>query len=209
MAKKEMFFSIDIETDGSAPGINSMLSIGCVAFDPDTGQKFGTFSMNLHPLPNAVEDPATMQFWKDFPNAYALAIYNAQTPFFVMWEFSKWITKTRGNSKAVAACQPTWDFHFIHWYFINFCGHSPLGHGAYCIKTLCATVLGLDFLKTRKKKLPKGWAGGLPHTHCALDDAMEQANICVAARKAMAQIKEDASVVYEADMLPSDQAEPL
>ena len=39
---------------------------------------------------------------------------------------------------------------------------------------LAMAVLGTDFRETTKKRMPKAWFDDLPHTHKALDDAIEQ-----------------------------------
>ena len=62
----ECYVSIDIEADGPAPGLNSMLSLGAVAFTSD-GALVDTFSANLE----AREDPKTMRWWAKQPEAWA------------------------------------------------------------------------------------------------------------------------------------------
>ena len=47
---KEIYFSIDVETDGPIPGPNSLLSLGAVALD-NQGNELGTFYRNFKTLP--------------------------------------------------------------------------------------------------------------------------------------------------------------
>ena len=42
----EIYVSIDIESDGPVPGLNSMLSLGAVAFDP-VGKVLSKFQRNM------------------------------------------------------------------------------------------------------------------------------------------------------------------
>ena len=49
LSSEECYVSIDIEADGPAPGLNSMLSLGAAAFTSD-GALAQTFSVNLEPL---------------------------------------------------------------------------------------------------------------------------------------------------------------
>jgi hypothetical protein len=41
----ELYFSVDIESDGPIPGRNSMLSMGCAVFT-HTGKMIATYSAN-------------------------------------------------------------------------------------------------------------------------------------------------------------------
>ena len=70
LADDECYVSIDIEADGPAPGLNSMLSLGAAAFAGD-GTLADTFSANLETLPEAREDPKTMRWWAKQPEAWA------------------------------------------------------------------------------------------------------------------------------------------
>ncbi len=57
--RKELYFSVDIESDGPIPIRNSMLSFGAAAFTED-GELVGKFTRNLELLPGATQDPKTM-----------------------------------------------------------------------------------------------------------------------------------------------------
>ena len=72
LADDECYVSIDIEADGPVPGLNSMLSLGAAAFTGD-GALVDTFSANLEALPEAHEDPKTMRWWAEQPEAWARA----------------------------------------------------------------------------------------------------------------------------------------
>lgn len=62
-----IYISTDIESDGSVPPINSMLSFGSAAMTIDK-ELIGTFSANhLETLPGAVENENTMRFWARNP----------------------------------------------------------------------------------------------------------------------------------------------
>jgi hypothetical protein len=63
---------------------------------------------------------------------------------------------------------------FVYWYLIKFVGESPFSHSALDIKTYAMAVLKTEFRETAKRKMPKHWFDDLPHTHIALDDAIEQ-----------------------------------
>ena len=64
MSEKEIYISVDIETDGPIPGEYSMLSLGAAAFMPDDeSNTVGTFEVNLPRLDGAGQDPDTMKWW--------------------------------------------------------------------------------------------------------------------------------------------------
>ena len=200
MSKKEIFFSLDIETNGQAPGLHSMLSLGCAAFDPETGDTLGTYFVNLLPLEGAGEDAETMEWWKKFPEKYQEATRNAVPAADAIQEFVGWVQEVAAGRKAVAACKPTWDFHFIHWYLVKFLGRAAnqvFGHRAYCIKTAVAEALGLPFRGYGDGDVPAAWRGGLPHTHNALEDALEAAEICKAARAKLVEMRKMAQRTTE------------
>jgi hypothetical protein len=70
------------------------------------------------------------------------------------------------------------DFTFIFWYLQKFTGASPFSWSALDMKTFAMALTGLPFKQAIKPRLPNEWLpADLPHTHVALDDAREQAQI--------------------------------
>ena len=65
-ADDERYVSIDIEADGPAQRLNSMLSLGAAAFTSE-GALADTFSANLE----AREDPKTIRWWAKQLEAWA------------------------------------------------------------------------------------------------------------------------------------------
>ena len=51
---------------------------------------------------------------------------------------------------------------------------GPFGFAALDIKTMAMTILGKDFRDASKRNMPRRWFDARPHTHVALDDAIEQ-----------------------------------
>ena len=73
---------------------------------------------------------------------------------------------------------------FIHWYFIHFLEHDPFGISDWDIKAYYSGLMRKRFWwETAKKQLEKEFLSKLPHTHNALDDAREQAEIFQRLRK--------------------------
>jgi hypothetical protein len=172
MAKPEIYVSTDIEADGPIPGIYSMLSFASAAYTADK-QLLGTFSANLDTLPEAQVHPDTNAWWDKNPNAWKICRQNCQTPTEAIQKYVDWLNKLPG--KPVFVGYPAaYDFMFIYWYLIKFTGKSPFSHSALDIKTFAMAVLKKPFRETSKRKMPKHWFDDLPHSHVALDDAIEQ-----------------------------------
>lgn len=57
---------------------------------------------------------------------------------------------------------------------IRFTGESPFSHSALDIKTYAMARLRCGYRDVTKANLPRRWFDDLPHTHRALDDAIEQ-----------------------------------
>jgi hypothetical protein len=67
---------------------------------------------------------------------------------------------------------------FLHWYFVNFAGESPFGFsGALDMKTMYQQKARVTLGKAGRGDLPPGLTSRRQHTHNALDDAVEQADI--------------------------------
>lgn len=63
---------------------------------------------------------------------------------------------------------------FVYWYLIRFTGESPFSHSALDIKTYAMALLRRGYRDSTKRNMPKRWFDDLPHTHRAVDDAIEQ-----------------------------------
>lgn len=179
MAKSELYFVTDIETDGPIPGPHSMLSFACVAVNT-SGEAVGEFSVNLETLPDAQAHPTTAAFWRSEPLAWAACRESPVAPEQAMKDYVKWIAQLCAQHSApVFVGYPAgFDFTFVFWYLQHFTGGSPFSWSALDMKTFGMALSGLPFKQTIKPKLPTEWLPeDLPHTHIALDDAREQAHI--------------------------------
>jgi hypothetical protein len=169
---EEIYVSTDVEADGPIPGPHSMLSFGSAAYRADK-TLVGTFSRNLETLPGAAPDPKTAAWWKTQPEAWAACRKDPGSPAEAMRDYVTWLRGLPG--KPVFVGYPAaYDFMFVHWYLMRFVGESPFSHSALDIKTLAMAILGTDFREATKKRMPRHWFDPAPHTHVALDDAIEQ-----------------------------------
>jgi len=180
MKSREIYFSIDIETDGPIPGQNSMLSLGAAAFLPGNPEPVATFSRNLALLEGATSNPGTMAWWETQPEAWKICREHPEDPEFVMKDFRNWVdaVSEEHNAKPVCVAYPAgFDFMFVYWYLIRFAEKSPFSFSCIDIKTYAMAVLKKGYRDSTKKGMPKRWIPEAPHTHKAVDDAIEQGKL--------------------------------
>ncbi len=168
----EIYISTDVETDGPIPGPHSMLSLGSAAYTADK-RLLGTFSANFETLPGAAAHPETAAWWATQPEAWAACRSDLEPPEAVMKRYVAWIDALPG--KPVFVAYPAgFDFLFVYWYLMRFAGRSPFSHSALDMKTFAMAVLRKDYRASSRQAMPKHWFDDLPHSHVALDDAIEQ-----------------------------------
>lgn len=175
MKREELYFSVDIETDGPIPGCNSMLSFGCVVFT-ENGEEISSFEANLEILKKAAADPDTMKWWKTQPEAWKACRRNLQEPHKALQSFVIWVEKVCADKyKPVMVCMPSgFDFLFMYWYMIKFAGKSPFSFSCVDMRTYVMAMRKTEYKKTGKRYWPKRWFPKLSHTHVAVEDAREQ-----------------------------------
>lgn len=172
MPNHEIYVSTDVEADGPIPGPHSMLSFGSAAYLADK-TLVATFSANLDTLPGAQGHPDTMAWWATQPAAWAACRSDCEAPEAAMRRYLAWLKALPG--KPVFVGYPAgYDFLFVYWYLMRFAGESPFSHSALDIKTFAMAMLKTEYRSVTKRTMPKRWFDKLPHTHVALDDAIEQ-----------------------------------
>lgn len=152
-----------------------MVSFGSAAFTAE-GALVATFSANLELLDGAAGHPATMAWWNKNQQAWAQTRTALQTPAAAMQRYVAWLKGLPGQPVFVGY-PAAYDFLFIYWYLLRFAGESPFSHSALDIKTYAMAVLGLPYRESTKRNMPKRWISASPHTHVALDDAIEQGQL--------------------------------
>ena len=163
----EIYISSDCETNGPIPGPHSMLSLGAAAFTLDSETPISTFYVNLLDLPGSQPDPNTEAWWNEPSQAkakQALSIDRVD-PKLAMEKFSSWVSSTCKSYSPVFVAYPAgFDFLFVYWYLRYFGLSSPFA----------MATLGGNYRNATKKNMPKRWFAAQPHTHIAIDDAVEQ-----------------------------------
>jgi len=168
--KKEIYISVDIESSGPIPGEFSMLSLGaCIV-----GQTNNTFYTELKPLND--------NFIKQALEVNGLSMKElkakGEKPTEAMGRFEKWIWEVSGENRPVfVAFNATFDWSFTHWYFIRFLNRDPFGISGLDIKAYFMGKHNTSWSETVKKKVCLFYPSKTVHTHNALDDAIEQAEI--------------------------------
>ncbi len=188
MAKAPTVYIItDIEADGGTPGLHSMLAFASVAMQAD-GTVLGEFEAVLQRLDGATQDPRTMDFWAQHPQAYAAATHDPQPPEQVMPAFVDWVKQFPGP--AVFVAHPlNFDAMWMHYYLRRYTAHGVtegmheadrlFSHIGLCLRSFGAAMLGMSVLEIECSAYPQGWLGHHPHTHRAIDDARGYASLLV------------------------------
>lgn len=191
---KERYISSDIEASGPIPGPYSMISLGACAYD-DTRL---TFYRELQPISRLFEieamkvatqgllctkglkDPVYDPLSPSFQPAKVLEVLSQKgdQPAYAMRDFEKWVIETASDKKPVLVAFGTpYDWMFIHWYFHSFLGKNPFGINGPDIKAYYMGKFDTTWGDTRKRNMPRRFLPETPHTHNALEDAIEQAEI--------------------------------
>ena len=180
LTSDECYVSIDVEADGPIPGVHSMLSLGAAAFTSD-GELGERFSVNLEQLPEASEDVRTMRWWASQAAAWEACRTDPEPPGPAMDRFHAWLERQHAavGLPVMVAFPAAYDAMWVQWYLHRFVGDDPFRRRAIDIKTLAMVAMGAGYRATAKSSLPKHWRPQAPHTHVAVDDAIEQGELFV------------------------------
>lgn len=90
-----------------------------------------------------------------------------------------WIRENaEGGSPVLVAYPLSFDWSWLYWYFVRFAGASPFGHSrCFDIKTAIAIRGRRPIVQSGHRQLPAALRSSHPHTHRAIDDAIEQADV--------------------------------
>lgn len=165
----ETYISVDIETTGLIVGENNIASIGaCVVGNPSDN-----FYIELKPFTDNFR-PESVAVCKLDINYLKK---NGVDIVYGLEKFRNWIQKHQ--SPVFVGFPLSFDLGFVHQYFLKYLGKNPFGRisAGIDIKTYAMCTFGINFKNTNKRNLKNyvKWDGG--HTHNALDDAKEQANL--------------------------------
>lgn len=192
MPKHEVYISIDIETDGPCPALNSMLSLGTIAYHGKDGRVLDVFYKKLYPLPGAMSHPDTVRWWHAPERNDALLEVNKDQhyPQEVIDQFGDWCTDLAEHGRLVPVAWPAaFDFGFLNWYMHQYYGSNPLGFACLDIRSYANGLFGVPgyYEKITEGDLYKMFDVETAdlRDHVALDDATRQGRLFMAIRKAI------------------------
>lgn len=179
----DVYFSADIETDGPIPGPYSILSFALVYAGSYDGEVFlrpeqydKSFYTELKPISSEFEEEALAVNGLDRNKL----IQSGMSPEAAMESAFDWIQNTAPVGNPVLVAYPlSFDWTWLYWYFVRFSTRgSPFGHSrCFDIKTALSVKSGLPIVDSGRSRVPAHLLPKSPHTHHALDDAVEQAQI--------------------------------
>ena len=178
----DLYVSADIESDGPIPSEYSMLSFGLAVAGSFDGTSFAaapgdraTFYRELRPISERFDPEALRVSGLDRERLDV----DGAAPADAMADAAAWIEQQAGDRTAVMVAYPLgFDWMFLHWYFVRFTGRSPFGFsGALDMKTMYQQKAGVVLGAAGRRDLPDFLVPDVPHTHNALEDAVEQSEI--------------------------------
>lgn len=179
----DVYFSADVETDGAIPGPFSMLSFALVVAGTFDGKKFRRpssydhiFYKELKPISEEYEEDALRVNGLDRKRL----ILEGVEPEEAMTDAAKWISGMSGGGKPVLVAYPlSFDWTWLYWYFVRYCkSGSPFDYSrCFDIKTAFAVKAKIPVSRAGRGRLPAQLSSHRQHTHHAIDDAIEQAEI--------------------------------
>jgi hypothetical protein len=179
----DAYFSADVETDGPIPGPFSILSFAIVYAGSFDGKRFErphnfehSIYKELKPISNEFEEEAMRVNQLDRDRLCR----EGQLPEAAMTEACRWAREIAGRANPVLVAYPlSFDWTWLYWYFVRFSSEgSPFGYSrCFDIKTALAVKAGIPISEAGRSHLRPSLRSNHEHTHHALDDAIEQAEI--------------------------------
>lgn len=179
----DVYYSADVETDGPIPGPYSILSFAIVYAGSFDGKRFErpqsyerAFYKELKPISEEFQQEAL-----DVNKLDRLRLCReGESPESAMSEAYRWVKNNAGRARPVLVAYPlSFDWAWLYWYFIRFSAYgSPFGYSqCFDIKTALAIKAGIPISEAGRSRLDLSLLSKYRHTHHALDDAIEQAEL--------------------------------
>jgi hypothetical protein len=179
----DAYFSADVETDGPIPGPYSILSFAIVYAGYFDGRQFKRpnnyeryLYKELKPISENFQEEA-MRINKLDRDRLRL---EGEAPERAMLEASQWVRSVAGKANPVLVAYPlSFDWTWLYWYFIRFCADgSPFDYSrCFDIKTAVAVKAAIPISQAGRSRIQRSLMSARQHTHHAIDDAIEQAEI--------------------------------
>lgn len=174
-----IFVSLDIEADGPSVANNNCIQIGLVAcnlIDNATDENLSEWIVNklsicIKPLEGHNENNKTKtEFWNKNLDVYNYIKSNEIDAQEAVNKISDWLfdVEKAEKIKYFVANPAAYDWMWFHYLYTKFNGKYQLPYTAKCISSM-------KFLLKNMGKNLSIVSDKLPHTHDAVDDAIEQA----------------------------------
>lgn len=166
---REVYISVDVEASGPVPATYSMLSLGAVVVDDPQDM----FYVELRPVNNK-SVPEAMKVVGRTLNDFERS---GREPGDAMTALRDWLgSVAKGRKPVFVGFNATFDWAFVNFYFHQYLGENPFGFGGIDIKSYYMGLSGCAWEDTRSSRISLEFKdASRPHTHNALDDAIEQA----------------------------------
>lgn len=155
---------IDVESDGPAPTLGSMVCFGVVIVD----QPNKTFYGRTKPIVDVYN-----------PEALAISGFSREQhltfedPEETMLGFEQWLKDNINGRPIMWSDNPSFDFMWMAYYTHRYLGHNPLGYSARRIGDLYCGAVG-DLGKNNEWK--RKHRGRIPHDHHPIHDSLGNVN---------------------------------
>ncbi|TJV43518.1 MAG: exonuclease [Mesorhizobium sp.] len=160
-----------------------MLSFAIVYAGKYDGRRFerpasydNVFYRELSPISEDFQDEALMVNGLDREKL----VLDGVNPITAMSDAFRWIKTISGEAYPVLVAYPlSFDWNWLYWYFMKFAKNgSPFDYSrCFDIKTAFAVKSAIPIAEAGRSHLPTNLASTKKHTHHAIDDAIEQAEI--------------------------------
>jgi hypothetical protein len=150
------YVMVDVESDGPAPGLYSLVCFGAIVVTPALDQ---TFYGQLRPISD-----------RFIPEALAISGFSREQheqfadPAVTMKQFADWVAATAGRRPMFISDNNGFDWSFINYYFHRFTGGNPFGHSSQNLGSLYKGVVKDAFATFKHLRQTA-------HTHHPVDDA--------------------------------------
>jgi DNA polymerase III epsilon subunit-like protein len=153
---------VDVEADGPAPQLFSMVSFGAVVVEPSLSM---TFKGEVRPISD-----------RFLPEALAISGVTRQQhlgfeePAPVMERFERWVLASSRGKPVFASDNLAFDWQFVNWYFHAFLGRNPFGWSGRRIGDLYCGLVKDGYAPWKHLRRT-------PHDHDPVNDARANAGV--------------------------------
>ena len=179
----DVYLSADVETDGPIPGPFSILSFALVyagSFDGRCFHRPDDYEQRLYKELRPISDNFEPEALRVNGLDRARLCVEGEPPDKAMTEACRWVQSIAKAAQPVLVAYPlSFDWSWLYWYFVRFSTDgSPFAYSrCFDIKTALAVKAGIPISKAGRSRIDPSLRSRHAHTHHAVDDAIEQAEI--------------------------------